>query len=114
MILTGLSMGGRGSWDLAAKYPERFAAVAPICGPGNPADAEKLKALPVWSFCGDADRDRTVLNMRQMVEALRQLGGNREDHRVPRRRPPELGPRVQRPGGDRLDARTEKRLTGAC
>jgi predicted peptidase len=76
VILTGLSMGGRGSWDLAAKYPERFAAVVPICGPGDPANADKIKALPVWSFCGDADRDRTVLNMRQMVETLKKLGAN--------------------------------------
>jgi predicted peptidase len=74
VILTGLSMGGRGSWDLATAHPERFAAVVPICGPGKPADAAKLKALPVWSFCGDADRDQTVLNMRAMVDALKREG----------------------------------------
>ena len=76
VILTGLSMGGHGSWDLAAAHPERFAAVVPICGGGKPADAAKLKALPVWSFCGDADSDRTVLNMRTMVEALQHEGGS--------------------------------------
>jgi acetyl esterase/lipase len=76
VILTGLSMGGRGSWDLAAAHPERFAAVVPICGRGQPADAVKLKALPVWSFCGDADRDLTVLNMRSMVEALQKEGSS--------------------------------------
>jgi predicted esterase len=76
VILTGLSMGGRGSWDLAAAHPERFAAVVPICGRGQPADAAKLKALPVWSFCGDADRDQTVLNMRSMVEALQKEGSS--------------------------------------
>ena len=76
VILTGLSMGGRGSWDLAASHPERFAAVVPICGRGQPADAVKLKALPVWSFCGDADRDLTVLNMRSMVEALQKEGSS--------------------------------------
>jgi pimeloyl-ACP methyl ester carboxylesterase/prenyltransferase beta subunit len=74
VILTGLSMGGHGSWDLAAEHPERFAAVVPICGPGSPERAAQLKALPVWSFCGDADRDTTVLNMRTMAEALARAG----------------------------------------
>ena len=57
VILTGVSMGGQGSWSLAAKHPERFAAVVPICGRGKVTDAQQLKGLPVWSFCGDADRD---------------------------------------------------------
>jgi len=74
VILTGLSMGGRGSWELAAAHPERFAAVVPICGPGRLEGAAKLKTLPVWSFCGDADRDQTVLNMRTMVETLQREG----------------------------------------
>jgi len=74
VILTGLSMGGRGSWELAAAHPERFAAVVPICGPGRPERAAQLKTLPVWSFCGDADRNATVLNMRTMVETLHREG----------------------------------------
>jgi predicted esterase len=74
VVLTGLSMGGRGSWALAAAHPEKFAAVVPICGPGSPEDAPKMKALPVWSFCGDADRDETVLNMRTMIESLKREG----------------------------------------
>jgi prenyltransferase beta subunit/predicted esterase len=76
VVLTGLSMGGSGSWRLATAHPERFAAVVPICGRGTPADAAKLKSLPVWSFCGDADRDQTVLNMRSMVEALQKEGSS--------------------------------------
>ncbi len=75
VILTGVSMGGQGSWSLAAKYPERFAALVPICGPGKSTDVPQLKGLPVWSFCGDADEDALVVNMRQMVEALRTAGG---------------------------------------
>jgi prenyltransferase beta subunit/pimeloyl-ACP methyl ester carboxylesterase len=70
VVLTGLSMGGRGSWELAAARPERFAAVVPICGPGRAENAGRLKTLPVWAFCGDADRDRTVVGIRSMVEAL--------------------------------------------
>jgi acetyl esterase/lipase len=74
VILTGLSMGGRGSWDIGTAHPERFAAVAPICGPGDPEAADRLKGLPVWTFCGDADRDETVLNLRTMVDRLRRAG----------------------------------------
>ena len=74
VILTGLSMGGRGSWELASAFPERFVAVVPICGPGRPEDAPRLKALPVWTFCGDADSDSTVLNLRTMIEALSRQG----------------------------------------
>ncbi len=74
VILTGLSMGGHGSWDIGTAHPERFAAVVPICGGGEVEAAERLKAMPVWTFCGDADRDETVLNLRSMVETLRRAG----------------------------------------
>jgi predicted peptidase len=74
VILTGLSMGGFGSWDLATAHPDRFAAVVPICGGGDPDAVARLKAMPVWTFCGDADRDETVLNLRTMVQALRRGG----------------------------------------
>ena len=87
VILTGLSMGGSGSWSLATAQPERFAAVVPICGPGRPEDAARLKSLPVWSFCGDADRDQTVLGLRTMTEALTSQGASARHHRIPRRRP---------------------------
>ncbi len=74
VVLTGLSMGGRGTWELAAAHPEKFVAVVPICGPGQPDQSERMKNLPVWSFCGDADRDTTVLNLRTMIEALKREG----------------------------------------
>jgi prenyltransferase beta subunit len=76
VVLTGLSMGGRGSWELAAAQPDRFAAVVPICGPGGTESAGRIKELPVWAFCGDADRDQTVLGMRGMIEALRREGNS--------------------------------------
>jgi pimeloyl-ACP methyl ester carboxylesterase/prenyltransferase beta subunit len=76
VVLTGLSMGGRGSWELATAHPDRFAACVPICGPGRPDQAPRLKDLPVWTFCGDADRDTTVVNMRTMVEALERAGAH--------------------------------------
>jgi poly(3-hydroxybutyrate) depolymerase len=75
VILTGLSMGGSGTWSIAAARPGRFAAVVPICGRGREENVNVLKSLPVWAVVGDADRDETVLNARAMVEALRTAGG---------------------------------------
>jgi predicted peptidase len=55
IYLTGISMGGFGTWRLAAAQPHRFAAIAPICGGGDPTDACNLKDLPVWAFHGARD-----------------------------------------------------------
>jgi len=75
IYLTGLSMGGYGSWDLAARMPDRFAAVLPICGGGDEATAAKIKDLPIWCFHGDADTAVRVERSRTMIEALRAAGG---------------------------------------
>jgi predicted peptidase len=75
IYLTGLSMGGFGSWRLAADHPEKFAAVVPICGGGNPADAEKLKSLPIWAWHGGADPVVPVKRSEEMVEAIKAAGG---------------------------------------
>src|SRR5207302_2749190 len=74
IYLTGLSMGGFGSWRLAADHPERFAAVVPICGGGNPKDAGKLKDLPIWVWHGAAVPTVPVQRSIEMVEALKQAG----------------------------------------
>ena len=71
VALTGISMGGSGSWGLAASDPQRFSAVAPVCGRGKPADAALMKDLPTWAVVGDADGAGTVLNGREMIAALR-------------------------------------------
>jgi len=76
VVITGLSMGGAGSWGIAAAHPDKFAAVVPVCGRGRTVKAKALAKLPVWAFCGDADQDRTVLNTRAMVEAVRAAGGS--------------------------------------
>jgi predicted peptidase len=76
VYLTGLSMGGRGTWDLAAAYPERFAAIVPICGSGNPADARKLKDIPVWAFHGAKDVGSPVERSEIMVHAIQKAGGD--------------------------------------
>lgn len=77
IYLTGLSMGGYGSWNLAAKHGELFAAVAPICGAGNPNDAEKLKNIPIWAFHGTEDRAVPYKHSVEMVEAIQKVGGNK-------------------------------------
>lgn len=76
VYLTGLSMGGYGTWSLAAAHPEKWAAIAPICGGGNPANAEKIKNIPCWCFHGDADKAVSVDKSREMIKALKAAGGN--------------------------------------
>ena len=74
VYLTGLSMGGFGSWALAAEAPERFAAVAPVCGGGDPRTAGKLKDMPIWVFHGDADRVVPISSSQRMVDAVKEAG----------------------------------------
>lgn len=76
VYLTGLSMGGYGTWHLAAAEPHRFAAIAPICGGGNPAQACHLKNLPVWAFHGKRDRIVPLRESEKMVQALTKCGAN--------------------------------------
>ncbi len=76
VVLTGLSMGGMGSWSNAAADPAKFAAVVPVCGFGDPGAILKLKETPVWTILGDADMDRIVRSTRAMATALRDAGGD--------------------------------------
>lgn len=76
VYLTGLSMGGYGSWTMAANHPDRFAAVVPVCGGGDPTQAEVLKSIPIWVFHGDQDRAVPFQKSVDMVEAIRQAGGS--------------------------------------
>jgi predicted peptidase len=75
IYLTGLSMGGYGSWDLAARQPERFAAILPICGGGDEATAPRLAKLPIWCFHGDADK--------VVIAAVRAAGGDPKYSELP-------------------------------
>ncbi|OJW22163.1 MAG: peptidase [Planctomycetales bacterium 71-10] len=74
VILTGLSMGGMGTWSIAAAHPEKFAALVPVCGPGKSEDAAKYGSIPIRGFVGDDDFPRLHLGMRAMIEALRAAG----------------------------------------
>lgn len=83
IYLTGLSMGGFGTWDLAARQPERFAAILSICGGGDEATAPRLAKLPIWCFHGDADTVVPVERSRRMIEAVRAAGGNPKYSELP-------------------------------
>jgi predicted peptidase len=82
IYLTGLSMGGYGTWDLGLTHPEKFAAIAPICGGGQKitvllASREKsqaLKTLGVWAFHGAKDPVVPLEESQRMVDALKQAG----------------------------------------
>ncbi len=76
VALTGLSMGGSGTWSIASAQPGRFSCIAPICGRGRPEMAAILKAVPTWTLVGDLDGEATVRNLREMAAALRGLGGS--------------------------------------
>lgn len=73
--VTGLSMGGFGTWSLAAATPERFAALVPICGGGDPIWAKRLNHIPIWVFHGAKDQVVPLDRSEKMVEALKQAGG---------------------------------------
>jgi len=74
VYLTGLSMGGYGTWETASKYPELFAAIAPICGRGDPTSAWKLRHIPTWIFHGAKDTVVPIKHSYDMNKALKQYG----------------------------------------
>ena len=75
VYLTGLSMGGYGTWSLGCAYPDRFAAIAPICGGGRRFFARRLRNTPVWAFHGAKDRVVPPSESEQMVKAINAVGG---------------------------------------
>jgi len=78
VYVTGLSMGGFGTWALAGASPERFAAIAPICGGGRRSDARRIAQakLPTWVFHGAKDRVVPFEESQHMVDILEKLGGD--------------------------------------
>jgi predicted peptidase len=96
VYLTGLSMGGNGTWNLAYRYPTRFAAIVPICAfvvvPGDargfkaavPTDSgvpymtlgRRIAAIPTWIFHGEVDGTVPVTESREAAAAIRRAGGN--------------------------------------
>ena len=82
IYLTGLSMGGFGTWELSTMRPSWFAAAAPICGGGDPTRTSVLAGLPLSVWHGDADRAVPVNRSREMVEALRELDAKPDYHEL--------------------------------
>jgi predicted peptidase len=76
IYVTGLSMGGFGTWSLAAYQPKRFAAIVPVCGGGEPIVAEAYAHLPVWVFHGAKDSVVPLERSEKMVRSLKRHGGN--------------------------------------
>jgi predicted peptidase len=76
IYLTGMSMGGYGTWAISCSYPQRFAAIAPVCGGGMAFIAENLKNVPVWAFHGAKDQVVLLAESEKMVSAVKKSGGN--------------------------------------
>ena len=74
--VTGISMGGFGTWDLICRRPHYFAAAVPICGGACDSQAETIAHLPIWTFHGTDDTVVWPERTRSMVDALRQAGGS--------------------------------------
>ncbi len=75
IYLTGLSMGGFGTWRTACQHPDRFAAIIPICGGGPVEKADKLRDVPVWAFHGARDNVVALKNSQKMVKAVQDSQG---------------------------------------
>lgn len=77
IYVTGLSMGGAGTWTIATATPERFAAIAPICPARSlPDKAQEIKDLPIWVFHGTKDNRVPIERTIEMVDALKKCGSN--------------------------------------
>lgn len=73
--LTGLSMGGFGTWRLACAYPDQWAAIAPVCGGGDPEALRALRRIPVWCVHGRKDPVVSVTQSRRLIAELRRWNG---------------------------------------
>jgi predicted peptidase len=76
IYITGLSMGGFGTWDLIARKPDLFAAAVPVCGGGDEATATTIAKLPIWAFHGAKDRVVKPSRSVNMIDAIKNAGGH--------------------------------------
>nr|WP_320120295.1 prolyl oligopeptidase family serine peptidase [uncultured Marinifilum sp.] len=76
IYITGLSMGGFGTWGSIVAKPNLFAAAAPICGGGNPNQLDAVKSMPIWVFHGAKDNVVPIIRSQEMVDRLKKLGSN--------------------------------------
>ena len=82
VYITGLSMGGNGTWSMLAAYPDSFAAAVPICGGGDPTAVPDFADVPIWVFHGRRDQFVPVQDSRDMVAALQNAQGAAAAHPV--------------------------------
>jgi predicted peptidase len=75
LYITGLSMGGFGTWDALQRWPDRFAAAVTICGGGDTRMAAKIAHVPIWVFHGARDPVVKPDRSRKMVQAIKDAGG---------------------------------------
>jgi len=78
IYLTGLSMGGYGTWYMALRYPELFAAIAPVCGGGMAWKAPVLE-MPIWAFHGSVDGVVDPSESKRMIDRIKLHGNNQEE-----------------------------------
>lgn len=76
IYVTGLSMGGFGTFDIIYRRPDMFAAAAPLSGGGATATAKKIAHIPLWAFHGTKDKAVSVNLTREMIKAMKKAGGN--------------------------------------
>ncbi|RYF76207.1 MAG: peptidase [Cytophagaceae bacterium] len=72
--VSGVSRGGYGAWQLIGTHPELFAAAIPVCGEGDPGQAQEMTSVSVWAFHGAKDMNVPVSGSRDMVKALKKAG----------------------------------------
>jgi len=73
IYLTGHSMGGFGTFEIACKYPNRFAAIVPVAGGSHPKNAVKLLSVPIWAFHGDDDPVVQIIQTKEIMEELQRF-----------------------------------------
>lgn len=76
VYVTGLSMGGFGTWDLLVRHPALFTAAMPLCGGADFRKASVIKDIPIWTFHGQQDKTVPCRGTEKMVAALEKVGGN--------------------------------------
>ena len=76
IYLTGMSMGGYGTWALAAAYPDLPAAILPVCGGANLETASLLKEIPAWTFHGRDDDVVPLIRSQEIIDAIQEMGGD--------------------------------------
>lgn len=77
VYVSGISMGGYGTWEIIARNPELFAAAVPLCGAGIPSKVAELKDMAIWAFHGEADYTVPVSGTRDMENAIKAAGGTK-------------------------------------